>query len=113
MTAVISVPMKPIRILAAAAVLACATPAFAAPQYGIAMQGDPALAADFTHLPYTNPDAPQGGSLHQALTGSFDSVNPFIVKGNAGLGGSHLCVRKPDGAELGRAVFALWACWRN
>ena len=45
------------------------------------MHGEPALPADFTHLPYANPDAPQGGTLRQAITGSFDSVNPFIVMG--------------------------------
>jgi peptide/nickel transport system substrate-binding protein len=54
----------------------------AAPNHGIAMLGEPALPPDFKHLPYTNPDAPQGGALRQAVTGSFDSVNPFIVKGN-------------------------------
>ncbi len=50
------------------------------------MQGEPALPADFTNLPYANPDAPQGGQLRQAVTGSFDSVTPFIVKGTAASG---------------------------
>ena len=40
-------------------------------------------AAGFQALPYVNPDAPQGGSLRQAVTGTFDSVNPFIIKGTA------------------------------
>ena len=53
----------------------------ATPQHGIAMHGEPALAAEFKHLPYVNPDAPQGGALRQAVTGSFDSLSPFIVKG--------------------------------
>ena len=53
----------------------------ATPQHGIAMHGEPALAVDFKNLPYVNPDAPQGGSLRQAITGSFDSLSPFIVKG--------------------------------
>ena len=80
--------MKPIRALACfAAVLMTATSlAFAAPKHGIAMHGEPALPPNFTHLPYTNPDAPQGGVLRQAVTGSFDSVNPFIVKGQAAAG---------------------------
>jgi peptide/nickel transport system substrate-binding protein len=56
---------------------------FAEPKYGIVMLGEPALPADFKHLPYTNPDAPQGGVLKQAMVGTFDSVNPFIIKGNA------------------------------
>ncbi|MDE2384241.1 MAG: ABC transporter substrate-binding protein [Alphaproteobacteria bacterium] len=62
-------------------------PAFAAPKGGIAMHGEPALPDGFTSLPYANPDAPQGGMLRQALTGTFDSLNPFIVKGNAAQGG--------------------------
>ncbi|WP_368905097.1 extracellular solute-binding protein [Taklimakanibacter lacteus] len=56
-------------------------PAAAEPRHGLAMQGEPALPADYDHLPYANPLAPQGGILRQAITGSFDSVNPFIVKG--------------------------------
>lgn len=80
--------MKPIRIflwLVAGALLA-ASGAHAAPRHGIAMHGEPALPAGFVHLPYANPDAPQGGQLRQAVTGSFDSVNPFIVKGQAASG---------------------------
>lgn len=53
----------------------------AEPKHGIAMRGEPALPPDFQHLPYANPDAPKGGLLRQSVTGSFDSVNTFIVKG--------------------------------
>ncbi|MCX7350552.1 MAG: extracellular solute-binding protein [Alphaproteobacteria bacterium] len=67
--------------LLATALLAFASLAMAEPKPGIAMLGDPALPPDFKSLPYANPDAPQGGELKQAITGSFDSVNPFIVKG--------------------------------
>jgi peptide/nickel transport system substrate-binding protein len=63
-----------------------ASAAFAEPKPGIAMHGEPALAADFKNLPYTNPDAPQGGTLKQAISGTFDSVSPYIVKGNAAYG---------------------------
>ena len=58
----------------------------AAPKHGIAMHGEPALPADFGSLPYANPDAPQGGTLRQAMTGTYDSLNPFIVKGTAAFG---------------------------
>ena len=79
--------MKQFRIfIALAAALFAASISYAAPKHGIAMQGEPALPVDFTHLPYANPDAPQGGQLRQAVTGSFDSVNPFIVKGTAAYG---------------------------
>ncbi|CAN5260417.1 extracellular solute-binding protein [soil metagenome] len=53
------------------------------PAHGIAMHGSPALPADFTHMPYANPDAPKGGRIVFGLLGTFDSLNPFIVKGIA------------------------------
>ena len=55
----------------------------AAESYAIAMHGAPALPADFTHMPYANPDAPKGGRLVQGMLGSFDSLNPLIVRGVA------------------------------
>ncbi len=55
----------------------------ASPSYAIAMHGKPALPADFSRMPYANPDAPKGGRLVQGVPGSFDSLNPFIVKGLA------------------------------
>jgi peptide/nickel transport system substrate-binding protein len=45
------------------------------------MHGTPKLADGFTSLPYTRPDAPKGGRLRLGVQGSFDSVNPLIVKG--------------------------------
>ncbi|MGI9353830.1 MAG: extracellular solute-binding protein [Rhizobiaceae bacterium] len=35
----------------------------------------------FTHYDHVNPDAPKGGTLNTAATGTFDSFNPFIVQG--------------------------------
>jgi peptide/nickel transport system substrate-binding protein len=78
--------MKHFALFAAIAMMIAATPAVSAPKHGIAMHGEPALAADFKHLPYANPDAPQGGALKQAVTGTFDSLSPFIVKGTAATG---------------------------
>jgi peptide/nickel transport system substrate-binding protein len=53
------------------------------PMHGIAMHGTPALASGFSHFPHVNPEAPQGGRLNLAAQGTFDSLNPFILKGNA------------------------------
>ena len=53
------------------------------PEYGIAMHGEPALPERFDHLRYVNPQAPKGGRLTQGVLGTFDSINPFIVKGLA------------------------------
>ena len=52
------------------------------PQHGLAMHGTLKYGPGFEHLDYVNPVAPTGGSLRFGSTGSFDSVNPFIVKGS-------------------------------
>jgi len=52
-------------------------------QHGISMYGAPALAPDFTALPQVNVDAPKGGRIILGEAGSFDSMNPFILKGRA------------------------------
>jgi peptide/nickel transport system substrate-binding protein len=58
-------------------------PARGEPRHAIAMHGEPALPADFLQMPYVNPNAPKGGRLVQGLLGTFDSLNPFIVRGIA------------------------------
>lgn len=70
-----------------------ATPAMAqtsTPQYGISMHGDLKYPKDFKHLDYANPDAPKGGVLKLADIGSFDSLNPFIIKGSPAAGLAYL-----------------------
>ncbi len=52
-----------------------------APSHGIAMYGDPANPPDFVSLPFVNADAPKGGRIVQGEVGTFDSLNPFILKG--------------------------------
>ena len=62
----------------------------AEPRHGIAMYGEPALPPDFVALPYVNRDAPKGGNYIAGEPGSFDSLNPWIVKGRAPYGiGAH------------------------
>ena len=63
-----------------------ATATSAEPVHGIAMHGAPKYEAGFSHLDYVNPHAPKGGALRLALTGSFDSLNPFLIKGSAAAG---------------------------
>ena len=45
------------------------------------MYGEPALPEGFAALPYANPEAPKGGRIVTGEAGSFDSLNPFILKG--------------------------------
>jgi peptide/nickel transport system substrate-binding protein len=53
------------------------------PEHAIAMHGEPALPPGFQQLRYVNPAAPKGGRFTQGVLGTFDSLNPFIVKGLA------------------------------
>src|SRR5690349_16899028 len=64
--------------------LACLLPTAAAqaePVHGIAMHGTPKHPPGFAHFPYVNPTAPKGGRLVLGTLGTFDSLNPFIIKG--------------------------------
>lgn len=54
-----------------------------APQEGISLYGKPKYAEGFTHFDYANPEAPKGGEIKLAALGTFDSLNPFILKGVA------------------------------
>jgi len=62
---------------------AIAYEASATESFAIAMHGAPAMSAGFTHMPYANPDAPKGGRLVESVLGTFDSLNPLIVRGVA------------------------------
>ncbi len=58
----------------------------AEPREGIAMHGMPKYSPGFSHFDYVNPNAPKAGRAAFGVLGSFDSLNPFIVKGNAAPG---------------------------
>jgi len=53
----------------------------AQPRHAIAMHGEPAMPDGFAHFRYANPSAPKGGRAVQGVLGSFDSLNPFIIRG--------------------------------
>jgi peptide/nickel transport system substrate-binding protein len=78
-----------LRVLACIALALGVTPpgplceAKAAESHALAMHGVPALPPGFTHMPYANPDAPKGGRLLWGVLGTFDSLNPQIVRGLA------------------------------
>lgn len=66
--------------------LALPRPAEAGPSHAIAMHGTPLYPANFHHFGFTNPAAPKGGTIRFAAVGTFDSLNPFIVRGTAAVG---------------------------
>jgi len=55
----------------------------AEPRHAIAMHGEPAMPEGFTGVRYADPAAPKGGRLVHGVLGTFDSLNPLIVKGIA------------------------------
>ncbi|MYZ50063.1 extracellular solute-binding protein [Propylenella binzhouense] len=52
----------------------------------VSLIGTPKYGDDFRHYDYVNPDAPKGGTLNQVSVGTFDSFNPFIVRGTVAAG---------------------------
>jgi len=57
--------------------------------HGHSMYGDLKYGSEFRHFQYVNPEAPKGGDVKLAAIGTFDTLNPFVLKGvpAAGLGG--------------------------
>lgn len=77
-------PLRPTACLLSLIFLALGVlPGASEPMHGIALHGLPKQPADFKHFSYVDPDAPKGGRLVMSAYGSFDSLNPLIVKGVA------------------------------
>ena len=51
--------------------------------HAIAMHGEVKYPVDFTHFDYVSTSAAKGGKVRRSSIGTFDSLNPFIAKGNA------------------------------
>jgi microcin C transport system substrate-binding protein len=72
-----------------AALAAAAAPAQAQSierSHAIAMHGEPKYPPGFAHFDYVNPSAPSGGTLRMGVAGTFDSFNPYIIRGNPAAG---------------------------
>ncbi len=65
-----------------------AVTASAAPSHGLSLFGDLKYGPEFKHFDYANPSAPKGGTMRLSAIGTFDTLNPYIVKGvpAAGMG---------------------------
>src|ERR1700741_4984509 len=81
--------------------------AYAATTPGMSLFGDLKYSPDFKNFDYVNPDAPKGGTMRLSAIGTFDTLNPYVVKGvpAAGIGGifDTLAVASEDepGSEYG------------
>ena len=104
------------RALAVAAGIAAAAPPASAGStvsHATAIREAPRYPPGFPHYDHVDPDAPKGGTVRRASVGStFDSLNPFIVKGNpaAGLGllFDTLAEDSPDEATASYGLVAEW-----
>lgn len=47
----------------------------------LSVWGAPALPDDFAHFPYADPAAPKGGRIVVGYPGTFDNLNPLILRG--------------------------------
>lgn len=54
--------------------------------HALSLLDAPSLPPGFSHFPWVNPDAPKGGEIALTAIGSFDSFNPFILRGTSAVG---------------------------
>ncbi|MFT5717063.1 MAG: microcin C transport system substrate-binding protein, partial [Oleiphilaceae bacterium] len=52
-------------------------------QHGFALHGDLKYPLNFKHFDYVNPNAPKTGTLNLMGFGTFDSLNPYTLKGTS------------------------------
>ncbi|SDR86428.1 extracellular solute-binding protein [Pseudomonas oryzae] len=73
------------RLLALLLGLAACLPAAAAvmERHGYAQFGSLKYPANFSHFDWVNPDAPKGGSVRLMASGTFDTLNPYTLKGTS------------------------------
>jgi microcin C transport system substrate-binding protein len=79
--------------------------------HALSLYGDIKYGPDFAHFDYVNPDAPKGGTVRDFTVGtSFDTFNPFVLKGvpaaGAGLLFDSLTVRAEDEPETAYGLIA-------
>ena len=55
-------------------------------RHGVSLTGELRYPAGFAHFDYVNPVAPKGGELKLAATGTYDTFNPVLEKGEAAPG---------------------------
>lgn len=81
-------------------------------RHAVSLLGEPRLPADYQHFEWVNPDAPKGGALRLSAIGTFDSLNPFTVRGQpaSGLGNvfDTLLFSSPDEPSAEYGLIAAW-----
>ena len=80
--------------------------------HALSLVGEPKYGPDFKYFDWVNPDAPKGGTVRGFVEGSFDSLNPFTVKGvpasSLGLVFNSLMASSPDEPSAEYGLIAEW-----
>jgi microcin C transport system substrate-binding protein len=83
--------------------------------HAVSLIGAPAYGPDFQHFNWVNPNAPKGGRVRQYAPGTFDSLNPFPIKGTpagaVGLIYDTLMAMSPDEPSTGYGLLAEWVTY--
>jgi microcin C transport system substrate-binding protein len=54
--------------------------------YGLTLGDSLKYNQDFKNFDYVNPESPKGGKIRRAVVGTFDTLNPFNIKGTPAYG---------------------------
>jgi microcin C transport system substrate-binding protein len=110
----LSLLLAPIGFLLALQPLA-ATASDDVKHHALSLIGEPAYGPDFTHFRWVNPDAPKGGRVRQMKFGTFDSLNPYSIKGSpvgeVRLVYDSLMASSPDEASTSYGLVAEWVSY--
>ena len=83
--------------------------------HALSLIGAPAHGPDFKHFKWVNPDAPKGGRVRLMGFGTFDSLNPFSIKGNPAAGVrsiyDRLMALSPDEPSTSYGLIAEWVAY--
>jgi microcin C transport system substrate-binding protein len=83
--------------------------------HALSLIGEPKFGPDFTQFDWVNPTAPKGGKVRQFAHGTFDSLNPFPVKGIPAAGVTliydTLMVSSPDEPSTEYGLIAEWVSY--
>ncbi|MBN8913581.1 MAG: ABC transporter substrate-binding protein [Rhizobiales bacterium] len=83
--------------------------------HALSLIGEPKYGPDFKHFDWVNPDAPKGGAVRFATEGTFDSLNPFSIKGvpagPVGMIYDSLMVGSPDEESTEYGLIAAWVSY--
>ncbi|HRN83572.1 MAG TPA: extracellular solute-binding protein [Hyphomicrobium sp.] len=80
--------------------------------HALSLVGAPRFGADFKHFDWVNPNAPKGGVVRFATQGTFDSLNPFSIRGvpagGVGMIYNTLMAGSPDEPSTEYGLVAEW-----